>query len=38
MLTIAIIISLRALLKKRYPLIIARVDAFIKSKIGLQLP
>ncbi len=38
MLTMVILVSLRVLMKKRYPLLIERLDAFIKRKIGLQLP
>lgn len=38
MMTIAIFLTARIFLKKRYPGFIERVDTIIKSKLGIQLP
>jgi len=38
MLTIAILLTVRTVLKKKYPEMIERIDAFVKRKVGVQLP
>lgn len=38
MVTIAILLTVRIYLKKRYPGLILKVDTFIKRKVGIQLP
>lgn len=38
MMTIAILLATRIFLKKRYPSFILKVDAFVKRKMGVQLP
>ncbi len=38
MMTIAILLTARIFLKKRFPLLIERVDILVRSKLGIQLP
>lgn len=38
MMTVVILLTVRSILKKRYPVMIERLDAFVKCKLGVQLP